>query len=306
MNGKVLNPASPTRRQVVHIGQRKTATSWFQQIVRRTAAAQNFVADNRQISGWTKSNPAGDTNTINFADAREMFSQWRDCDVFTSLETLISYDHERMAGAIFAALPEAKILVTTRAPDGYLRSSYTNFIRKGGADRPQQFARNFAHKNMHRTHNLAVLQQAYGAERVCFLPYELILDDPEAFLTVAGEWFGADFVPFILESGRNVSPPLAFLEVVRRLNKRLSKIDPGMLERPEWRQMLLIATRSVGQADELWPDIDRQLSQIDVLADSPELPADLWPQFRSMAAPIEKLPLYLPYLAAYGFQGANA
>ena len=291
-------------RQVVHIGQRKTATTWLQTIMGRAADAQGFTFQRGGVGIWRRNNAAfGDD--VNFADLTERLTRVRDQDVFISVEGLISYEHARMAEAIFAGLPDARILVTTRGPAGYLRSSYANAVRGGAVQEPARFARAVTGKHMMRTHDLVGVEEAYGKERTRFIPYELIRDDAVAFLNEVGAWFGNDPVPFMPESGRNVSPPPYFLELVRRVNARLAEAGSDVWDTVEWQQLLDMAFRSVGHAGELWPEFEARLTKLEVTWTMPEIPSDAWPRLREMAAPLRSSPLHRPYLDCYGLDDAG-
>jgi hypothetical protein len=91
-----------------------------------------------------------------------------------------------------------------------------------------------------------------------------------------------------------------YLELIRFVVARLKNKDPELLDMKQWRQLLAIAQQAVGAQSDMWPEWERELRQFNLTWTAPEIPENLWPRFREMAAPLAKLPLYAPYLEAYG------
>ena len=140
--------ADPSQlRQVIHIGQRKTATTWLQSIMRTASdATRSFELVHGQARAWTSANSHLPASKVDWDALTPFMAQWADRNAFVSMESLISFDHEHMARALARALPHAHVLVTTRSPAGYLRSAVSHAIRSGRRVTPKKFARNFAER----------------------------------------------------------------------------------------------------------------------------------------------------------------
>ena len=244
-------------------------------------------------------------NVANFGELTERLSTVRNGNAFISVEGLILYDHKFLADAIYEGLPGAKILVTTRGPAGYLKSSYANSVRGGVHQDLETFAKTFVEKHMTRSHNLKSVISAFGKDNVLFLPFEMIKAEKERYLNEVGQLLGIDLVPYMPETGRNISPPPMYLELIRRLNGVMKKEgNAEIMKSPEWVVMLDIAFHAVGYAGELWPDFESKINRAinDFEYGIPMLPEGGLKMLAELSEPIHENPLYEPFLSDYGLE----
>jgi hypothetical protein len=258
------------------------------------------------VLSWTEVNSRKRGETAEWDELTRLVSQWRGRPVFISLEGLIRYDPVRMSQALAEALPEAHILVTTRAPDTYLRSAYSHAIVTGSGIDAARYARKFGGKSFPSTHNIVAIKEAYGKafapDAVHFLPFELLRDDQSAFLDRISALFGMNLAEHTgaVASGRKISPPDSYLALLLRSNMHLAAVDPEWTESAEWRTLLRISADAVASAKGVWPHLEFRARELNLTYEPPRISEEMRQTLKVMQAPLRELPLYKPYLAEYG------
>lgn len=95
--------------------------------------------------------------------------------------------------------PNARILLVTRGFRSMIRSVYAEWVRRGLDLRLDEFCARMAETTggdlLDYDHLISLYQRAFGAERMLILPYELLRDDPDAFVGELERWLGLDHFP---------------------------------------------------------------------------------------------------------------
>lgn len=189
----------PSRtRPIVHIGAPKTATTWLQ-----TTAF-------RRVIGRTLCGVTGPDATLNAAVRSMVVADLEggpryDADaVARTLATagpllvsdeglagllwprprdrVVPAGRSLMADRLAAALPDAHVVLVTREPDTWLRSSYSTYVRHGGTRTFRRYVREVIDPSYCDWEALAALHRRRSAE-VTVLRYEDLQADPQAFVT---------------------------------------------------------------------------------------------------------------------------
>lgn len=193
--------------------------------------------------------------------------------------------------------PDATILIVTRGFLGRAVSGYSQYVRMGGLLLPgEALARRYEPDVEWDTDSVIELyRDAFGADRVIVMPYELLRDDPERFVRLLEERLGLDASPPLPALNVALAPEaiywyrvlsIAVAAVSRLLGRRLG----GRLFR---RYVALIARDRLSvvarAADRLFPGRRIQLN----------VPDEALERFRGKASSLAKLPLYEPYAREY-------
>ena len=95
--------------------------------------------------------------------------------------------------------PNARILLVTRGFRSMIRSVYAEWVRRGLdleiAEFCERMAETIGGDLLDYDHLISLYQRAFGADRVLILPYELLRDDPAAFIGELESWLGLDHFP---------------------------------------------------------------------------------------------------------------
>ena len=295
--------------RVLHLGQRKTGTSWLQEVAARTAAEGRLTLLHWDLAKRLSTVNARNLSDDDLRDIAAMLPQGEGPTLATH-EGLLVLDPDRLAAMVAGAWPDARILVTTRAPEDYLASSFNNNSFGGRHGTAAEFAASFARGHMRLSHDLDRVARAYGEAlgegRVHFVPYELLRDDPDAYLAHLSRLIGADLAPQGGAAPVNVSPPAAFLALQRQFNAMVAARAPGIVETPEWRHFMVAANHAAGSAKGLDGWLAGRLRGRGDLPDGmPMLPEGALGRLAQTMTVLRDLPLYRPYLAHYGL-GAQA
>jgi hypothetical protein len=214
---------------------------------------------------------------------------------------------ERQAGvcAVLKTLyPSSCVLVITRGFKGMIFSGYSQYVRMGGRLHLEGMCRKLtaaaqddAHYYYDFDYLLRLYGEAFGEENLIVLPYELLRDDQERFLTVLEERLGLGHAEVRL--GR-VNPSLSPEElywyplISRAVSAAASRLGPARFRRVyRWYvgqtldNRLRLLVKLLGR---LRPG--RKITEAD-------LPADVLRHFEGMAARLKDDPLYAPYAAEY-------
>jgi hypothetical protein len=301
--------------RILHIGQRKTGTTYLQAMLRAAERsglihhAHGELGEARK-GGSDRSDRSDRSDSFDLARLTEIVRAVPSGDrpSIVSCEPLIAARPMPMAKALHAAWPDATILITTRAPLGYLVSAYFSSIRTGNVKSPKDFGTSFPRKQMMRTHDLDAIVAAYrstfGDDRVTLLPYEALKNDPAFYARQVGRLLGVDLMPFKDTPIPNPSPPARFLSLLRDVNEVVKSTAPGLLENRKWKRFVAIASRAVAAAPESLDPPSRKPQAADVSA--PEMPEGMLERLASRMTILRSLPLYQPYLHLYGLAPAEA
>ena len=89
--------------------------------------------------------------------------------------------------------PGAHILIVTRGLQGLIQSAYSQYVKTGGITHPCAFWAQLSRGLAQWTdfdHLIRLYRDAFGADQVLVLPYELLRDDPPAFIATLEERLG--------------------------------------------------------------------------------------------------------------------
>ena len=104
-----------------------------------------------------------------------------------------------VCGMLAGLFPDARILLVTRGFRSMIRSVYAEWVRRGLdlgiADFCARMAETTGGDLLDYDHLISLYQQAFGADRLLILPYELLRDDPVAFIRELERWLGLDHFP---------------------------------------------------------------------------------------------------------------
>lgn len=290
-------------RQIVHIGQRKTGSTWLQEIFHITHAAGEMAYERDDLWRWHRKHDWKTATDEDYDELSEICAGYAGQTAVLSLEGLSMRPPERVLQAVAKGLPDAKVLMVTRNPRDYLVSSFSNSIISGSTKDVDTFASSFA-GHLKRSHNLtgwkAAADAAFGEGQIGFVPYEMLADAPRAYLANISAFVGVDFEPYRIETNRNATPPGAVLELLRRLNTSLEEEPHRISSLREWNAMKYVLMNATGYATELHGFFERYLAHFDTTFKLDELPPKLQNLTRPLMAPLLGLPLYQPYLERYG------
>jgi hypothetical protein len=188
-------------RPLVHIGYHKTGTTWLQDHLfsRRDAAFvvpfdRKTTLNRVMIEPYPLAFDAAAARDALRPEIDRLLAEHR-IPVITS-ESLSGedasggYQGKEMADRIKLVFPDANILVVIREQQDIIRSSYQMYVRGNGlvslrhyldAPRPAR-AMPFFHLDYYKYDRLiAYYHRLFGRERVLALPYELLIENGEAF-----------------------------------------------------------------------------------------------------------------------------
>jgi hypothetical protein len=186
------------RKHLIHIGYAKAGSTllqrWFKEHPQmlyeegRLAGARSVL---HLASQATQSLPAGKVR-VSSSESLATPTPWTS-ERSPDREALRRHDPQSFAGAACAELadlfPNAYILLVTRGFRSVMLSSYSQYVRTGGTD--DFFALNPEFGSpTHRSRGvwdydrlIALYRERFG-DRLLVLPYELLRDDPAAFMAI--------------------------------------------------------------------------------------------------------------------------
>lgn len=226
-------------------------------------------------------------------------SSQRDADVDAPGDVPLAERRRRACGLLRALFGDATILIVTRGFEGVLASAYSQHVRVGGTMSPRELL-----DPSHQTEDyfdydatIALYGDAFGDERLIVLPYELLRDDPGAFVAALERRLG------VTTSGR--LPPRLYLSLSAaelywypRLTRVVAKAAAPFGRRGE--RLLAFYRARIGG-----PDLGRGISLLARVAGGRQVepstlvPAEVLDRCRGRAAVLCGLPHYAPYAAEY-------
>jgi hypothetical protein len=211
----------------------------------------------------------------------------------------------RACKLLYALFGDATILIVTRGFRAILASAYSQYVRTGGTLAPPELVRLLpdpesgvdAADDLDYDATIALYRETFGAEHVLVLPYELLRDDPLAFVATLEDRLGIE------RSG--IAPP--------RVNTALSEAELywyPRLTRVAQRATTPFGARGAHAFDFYRARIGRhrlgrgvallaRMSPDAVVNPAHHVPAELVERCRGRASSVATLPAYAPYAAEY-------
>jgi hypothetical protein len=208
----------------------------------------------------------------------------------------------RVCARLGALFPTAHVLVVTRGFRTVITSAYSEYVRAAGTDYAAWLARGAADRTIRHEWNydylLGLYRQEFG-RRLHVLPYELLREDPSAFVGVLREWLG------LTSAGPlpgQMNPSLGPVQLA--WYPRLSRLALGL---PLPRR----AQRRVADAWTVRTSEDRLARLAQLLqavlprepVDPDTLAAPILDLFRGCADSLQDAPLYARYRSEYLLDG---
>jgi hypothetical protein len=291
--------------RLLHIGQRKTATTWVQQAAENAAAAGHLTFCHWELAKWLRGlGPDKSAPSQEALDALAgLLPQDRTRPCFASLEGMVAFDPAALAASVRRVWPDVHVLVTTRGPQAYLTSSFNNSSFRSGVP-AQKFAAVFSRGHMVKAFSLDAWAAVMGAGRISFLPYEMLVADQAGWLARVSGLLGTDLAPFAPPLPVNVSPPAEYLLLQRRVVARLAAEAPGVLESRDWADFMRMANFSAGSAAGLTEYFASYFRAHPLgRGDMPQLDDAALVRLAAGMTVLAGLPDYAPYLVRYGLTG---
>jgi hypothetical protein len=221
---------------------------------------------------------------------------------------------QKVCGMLKCLYPNGKILFVTRGFKGIMMSGFSQYIRAGGVLRFQEFANENRLAMQDKTTEIkygeevnytfiaGIYEEAFGQENVIILPFELLRDDQNKFITIIEERLGLS--KFNTQTGKineSLSPEELYWyprisSVVSRISQRFGqkfytkvyRWYVGKTLKNKFRAVIKILSR-------LKPN--RRVTEAD-------FPAELLDYFREnnaerFAAKFRNNPIYAPYRSEY-------
>lgn len=208
---------------------------------------------------------------------------------------------EEVAARVAALFPGSRVLILTRGFEAMLRSSYSQLLRTGDArTRAALWGERDGWLEYLDYDGVAELYEGhFGPEAVTVLPYELLRDDPDAFLDEVARPLGV--ARHGVDPGRvNPSMDRTGEDWHRRISgaaQRAAHVLPKSRRLLGWYRRKWVDTRRVER-------VARRLARWapiggDDAAEQAALDA-LLPRLAARAARLRERPFFRPYAAAYG------
>jgi hypothetical protein len=184
------------------------------------------------------------------------------------------YNRKEAADRLASVFPDARILVVIREQRAMIVSSYKQYVRKGGAARPERYVRPVKRQGLKEPlfnldyflydELIAYYRGLFGENSVLALPYELFAADPYDFTRRIVEFAGAnagDRALADLDYGERENPSSSALGlgVIRPLNGLLVgyRGEPPAVSLPGGLQRRVRPGRRI--REQLLPLLDRRL-----------------------------------------------
>ncbi len=242
-------------RQIVHIGLKKTGTTWLQDILLK-ASADGLIGA-MPFENWRAfrtAHPWKNAGPDDFDALAELLAPFKDKPAILSWELMHHYDWQSLDEAIARALPEAIILVTTRGPESFLQSNYNNAVINGFSGQTNTFSRQFQ-KSLLKTHDFCRMAEEFERHsndgRLVFLPFEMLADKPRKYLKCISDLVGIDLSAYFARRSLNASPPADLLDLLKKVSAKLDDEQSGLLDTREWYLFKYMAMHAAGYAEEL-------------------------------------------------------
>jgi hypothetical protein len=296
---------------LIHIGFAKAASkflqNWFAQHP-QLAYAHGGVAGFRTVYAIAREEASGRTRPLYCVTSYEGLAT-----PHTSAEQIeVDYDamqrnsmqdaQIRVCDLLASLFPNAHILIVTRGFRSMMLSSYSQYVRSGGLKSLADLCASTdlagdGRSPLNYDFIIGLYRRAFGVAKVIVLPYELLRDDPAAFLGEITRRLGLSAVG--VPPGRP-NPSLTPTELAwyPRLGRRLRALPLGERGRRAARQFYVHAafTNRLRRPIVLL----QWLRPVPPVDDAPLTP-ELMQNVRGLASSLRDEPLYRPYSRDYFF-----
>lgn len=147
------------------------------------------------------------------------------------------FDRELIAGRLAKSFPDAKILIIFREQSHWIKSFYQQYVADGGSLKLREFLTNpqpqiyklpafeLDYLNYHQL--VTLYHTHFGPENVLALPFELMVEEFDAFAARLNSFFGFDLE--LVNELTNQSRPLLPLLLMRFVNGTIgnTQLSPG-------------------------------------------------------------------------------
>ena len=219
---------------LIHIGFPKAASTLLQQWFAehpQLAYAPGAIAGFRDVRDISGSAATGESGLRYRVTSSETFSAplRRGSSAYIDYRANGRDCRARQAEAcrlLAAIAPQAHVLIVTRGFRSMILSSYSQYVRSGGAEDLEALFGEEQEDPWHYDFVADLYRRAFGAERVLILPYELLRDDREAFGSAIARWLGIDPHPLPRETvNRSLSP--VELRWYPRITRAIERLPVG-------------------------------------------------------------------------------
>jgi hypothetical protein len=302
-----LEPPVPPRH-LIHVGFPKAASTslqaWF-------GARPDVVFTNNGLLGYYEATAfahdaaRGRRATLYVTSYEHLIAPGAPNGGFIDSSEPARVQRQRICKLLRDLFADATILIVTRGFRGTIASGFSQFVRSGGTVDGWAAFLNHSEAGSFRVQetwdydaSIAEYEQAFGADRVVVLPFELLVDDPDAFQTVVEDRLGLLHLDLPLPR-LNLSLTNAELRWYPRF-ARLALFAASRLGRPG-RRLRRIYLSGVGH-----PDLRSLASALDrVLPGSPPDPLSVAPAgmlegWGSRSVELRRRPEFRRYGAHYG------
>lgn len=196
--------------------------------------------------------------------------------------------------------PNAYILIVTRGFKSMILSSYSQYVRTGGDTSLENLTANAVAGEWRYDETIRFYREAFGAERVIVMPYELLRDNPSQFTRELEHRLGLSaFAPLAERVNASLGDAeLCWYPRLTRLVRRLVRVFPGRVRRRVFR-LYINAIRS--NRLRLIAQILQRLRPAPPVSSSLIIGATL-ESFRGRANSLRDEPLFAPYASEYLFE----
>lgn len=223
---------------IIHVGFHKTGTTFLQHYFKQHPDVwydQSFFEQYRQTGEITIENQIKDCQVTesNVALSEEQLTVWN--GVLNPLgakfqEYNIEAHQKRNAQKLFELYPNAKILITIRGFDTLLQSLYAQYVLNGGVlffgDFFEVQQKNKLQKLFNYDYVFSIYSKMFGAKNVLILPYELLKENPAAYIATIEKEFDFPSFTFSTEAINRALPKLYLYLLVCISNVVLFLIKP--------------------------------------------------------------------------------
>lgn len=227
----------------LHVGLPKAASTWLQKEVFPVIAPQEFIARESEINALLIDTTFKDSYVKGaLSQSVASFSQSSGGGALLSREGLIFRGrawpgHKKVPTAVTtkrlaSELKGARVLLVIRRQRDLLRSAYSEYIRRGGVAKFQNWtngdatAYEFDPSQYELTKKIEELAASFGRDSVKVVPFELLTRDKLAFMSEIANWLEIspawDGVA-LGKKKRNVSLSESGLERLRKWNRLFRK-----------------------------------------------------------------------------------
>jgi len=118
--------------------------------------------------------------------------------------------------------PDARILITVRAPEPWIKSAYNQIVKQGSSNSFPEFLeleRDFIEQSLNVRDLVGIWEECFGPGSVLVLPVELMVQDREKFYDEIFGFSGLPAPPFSITRSANPSLSHEHLKFMRNFNK---------------------------------------------------------------------------------------